>query len=118
MADARRRTISKPVVRRDGNGDRRVVFTTGHDGLSETLTDPSYHDRLRSRPSAHRQYGTNDDDVESDHIYMKDTLCANGAFASNFRAKDASTLFEAHGTIGLFDIDTRALTRRLREHAS
>lgn len=101
-----------------GTAIGEVVFTTGMTGCQETLTDPSYHGQIAVQTfPLIGNYGTNDDDVESDNIYMKGYVVREWCDSpSNFRAKERIDAFlKRHGTVGLFDIDTRALTRRLRE---
>lgn len=100
-----------------GTAVGEVVFTTGMTGCQETLTDPSYYGQIAVQTfPLIGNYGTNDDDVESDGIYMKGYIVREWCDSpSNFRAKERIDLFlKKHNTIGLFDIDTRALTRRLR----
>lgn len=102
-----------------GTAIGEVVFTTSMTGCQETLTDPSYFGQIAVQTfPLIGNYGTNDDDVESDGIYMKGYIVREWCDSpSNFRAKERIDLFlKRHNTIGLFDIDTRALTRRLREH--
>ena len=102
-----------------GTAIGEVVFTTGMTGCQETLTDPSYFGQITVQTfPLIGNYGTNDDDVESDDIYMKGYIVREWCDSpSNFRATERIDNFlKRHGTIGLFDIDTRALTRRLREH--
>ncbi|MFV0497107.1 MAG: carbamoyl phosphate synthase small subunit [Candidatus Fimivivens sp.] len=101
-----------------GTAIGEVVFTTGMTGCQETLTDPSYYGQIAVQTfPLIGNYGTNDDDVESDGVYMKGYIVREWCDSpSNFRAKERIDLFlKKHNTIGLFDIDTRALTRRLRE---
>ncbi len=101
-----------------GTAIGEVVFTTGMTGCQETLTDPSYYGQIAVQTfPLIGNYGTNDDDVESDGIYMKGYIVREWCDSpSNFRAKERIDLYlKKHNTIGLFDIDTRALTRRLRE---
>lgn len=101
-----------------GTAIGEVVFTTGMTGCQETLTDPSYYGQIAVQTfPLIGNYGTNDDDVESDGIYMKGYIVREWCDSpSNFRAKERIDRYlKKHSTIGLFDIDTRALTRRLRE---
>ena len=101
-----------------GTAIGEVVFTTGMTGCQETLTDPSYYGQIAVQTfPLIGNYGTNADDIESDGIYMKGYIVREWCDSpSNFRAKERIDLFlKRHNTIGLFDIDTRALTRRLRE---
>ncbi|MEG2204925.1 MAG: carbamoyl phosphate synthase small subunit, partial [Oscillospiraceae bacterium] len=83
----------------------------------ETLTDPGYYGQIAVQTfPLIGNYGTNDDDAESGGVYMKAYIVREWCDSpSNFRAKERIDDFlKANHTIGLFDIDTRALTRRLR----
>lgn len=100
-----------------GTAIGEVVFTTGMTGCQETLTDPSYYGQIAVQTfPLIGNYGTNDDDVESDNIFMKGYIVREWCDSpSNFRAKERIDQYlKDHNTIGLFDIDTRALTKRLR----
>jgi carbamoyl-phosphate synthase small subunit len=102
-----------------GTAIGEVVFTTSMTGCQETLTDPSYYGQIAVQTfPLIGNYGTNDDDQESDNIFMKGYVVREWCDSpSNFRARERIDAFlKRHNTIGLFDIDTRALTRRLREH--
>lgn len=104
-----------------GTAIGEAVFTTSVTGWQEILTDPSYYGQLvvQTFPLV-GNYGTNDDDVESDDIYMKGYIVREWCDSpSNFRAKDRiDSYLKRYNTIGLFDIDTRALTRHLRINGS
>ena len=100
-----------------GTAIGEVVFTTGMVGCQETLTDPSYCGQIAVQTfPLIGNYGTNDDDDESDDIFMKGYIVREWCDSpSNFRAKERIDNFlKDHNTIGLFDIDTRSLTRKLR----
>jgi carbamoyl-phosphate synthase small subunit len=101
-----------------GTAVGEVVFTTGLTGWQETLTDPSYLGQIAVQTfPLIGNYGTNNDDAESDGIYMKGYIVREWCDSpSNFRAVNRIDAFlKQYNTIGLFDIDTRALTRRIRE---
>lgn len=101
----------------EGSAIGEVVFTTGMTGCQETLTDPGYFGQIAVQTfPLIGNYGTNDDDVESDDIFMKGYIVREWCDSpSNFRAKERiDEYLKEHNTIGLFDIDTRALTRKLR----
>ena len=100
-----------------GTAIGEVVFTTAVTGCQEILTDPSYCGQITVQTfPLIGNYGTNDDDVESDDIFMKGYIVREWCDSpSNFRAKERiDSYLKEHNTIGLFDIDTRALTRKLR----
>ena len=101
----------------EGTSIGEVVFTTTVVGCQETLTDPNYYGQIAVQTfPLIGNYGTNDDDVESDNIFMKGYIVREWCDSpSNFRAKERiDEYLKEHNTIGLFDIDTRALTRKLR----
>ena len=101
----------------EGTAIGEVVFTTSVTGCQETLTDPTYSGQIAVQTfPLIGNYGMNDEDVESDDIFMKGYIVREWCSSpSNFRAKERIDQYlKKHNTVGLFDIDTRALTRKLR----
>jgi carbamoyl-phosphate synthase small subunit len=98
-----------------------AVFTTGMSGYQETLTDPSYHRQVVVQTSPHiGNYGVNDDDAESRRIWVAGYVVRDPSrVASNWRSERTldHDLVE-QGIVGISDIDTRALTRHLRERGA
>jgi len=95
-----------------------LVFNTSMTGYQEILTDPSYFQQIVTLTYPHiGSYGTNAEDVESDHVYAAGLVIKDlPLLASNFRStRDLSTYLHDHGTVAIANIDTRALTRHLRE---
>ncbi|MDM8083903.1 glutamine-hydrolyzing carbamoyl-phosphate synthase small subunit [Cellulomonas cellasea] len=95
-----------------------IVFNTGMTGYQETLTDPSYHRQIVVMTAPHiGNTGVNDEDPESSRIWVAGFVVRDPARRpSNWRSE--RTLDEelaAQGVVGISDIDTRALTRHLRE---
>ncbi|MFS0700677.1 glutamine-hydrolyzing carbamoyl-phosphate synthase small subunit [Cellulomonas sp. 179-A 4D5 NHS] len=95
-----------------------VVFNTGMTGYQETLTDPSYHRQIVVMTAPHiGNTGANDEDPESGRIWVAGYVVRDPARrASSWRS--VRTLDEdlaAQGVVGISGIDTRALTRHLRE---
>lgn len=94
-----------------------VVFTTGMVGYLETLTDPSYYGQIvvQTFPLI-GNYGVIPEDFESDHPQVKGYIVREWCDTpSNFRNEgDIDTFLKEKNVIGLYDIDTRALTRKLR----
>nr|WP_122012416.1 carbamoyl phosphate synthase small subunit [Maliibacterium massiliense] len=95
-----------------------VVFTTAMTGYLETLSDPSYHGQIvvQTFPLI-GNYGVIPEDFESGQMplraYIVRQWCAH---PSNFRSQgDIDALLKKRGVIGLCGIDTRALTRIIRE---
>ncbi len=95
-----------------------AVFATGMTGYQETLTDPSYHRQVVVQTAPHiGNTGTNTHDMESDRIWVAGYVVRDPSrVASSWRATRtlADDLLET-GVVGISGIDTRALTRHLRE---
>ena len=98
-----------------------VVFNTAMTGYQEILTDPSYAQQIVTLTYPHiGNTGTNDEDTESGRIHK---VWANGLIirdltmvTSNFRSSQSlSEYLINHNTVAIADIDTRKLTRLLRE---
>ncbi|MGE4198885.1 MAG: glutamine-hydrolyzing carbamoyl-phosphate synthase small subunit [Phycisphaerales bacterium] len=94
-----------------------VVFNTAMVGYQEALTDPSYSGQIlvMTQPLIGNT-GVNEEDVESAKVQVSGFVVRELArLHSNFRATtDLSTYLARSGVIGISEIDTRALTRRLR----
>jgi carbamoyl-phosphate synthase small subunit len=98
-----------------------AVFNTGMTGYQETLTDPSYHRQVVVMTAPHvGNTGVNDEDPESGRIWVSGYVVRDPArVPSNHRSRrtlDAE--LEAQGVVGISGIDTRALTRHLRERGA
>ncbi|GAA5216802.1 glutamine-hydrolyzing carbamoyl-phosphate synthase small subunit [Streptomyces thinghirensis] len=98
-----------------------AVFSTGMTGYQETLTDPSYHRQVVVMTAPHvGNTGVNDEDMESKKIWVSGYVVRDPArVPSNWRS--TRTLDEelaAQGVVGVSGIDTRALTRHLRERGA
>ena len=109
------------VGRRYGAEGRTVgeaVFATGMSGYQETLTDPSYAGQIVVMTAPHiGNTGMNDDDPESRRIWVEGFVVRDPARrVSNHRAtRSLDDDLEGQGIVGISGIDTRALTRRIRE---
>ncbi|MDV3223241.1 glutamine-hydrolyzing carbamoyl-phosphate synthase small subunit [Intrasporangium sp.] len=98
-----------------------AVFSTGMTGYQETLTDPSYHRQVIVMTAPHiGNTGVNDEDGESRRIWAAGFVVRDPALrASSWRAtRDLEDELRDQGVVGICDIDTRALTRHLREQGS
>ncbi|GAB2586407.1 glutamine-hydrolyzing carbamoyl-phosphate synthase small subunit [Streptomyces capparidis] len=98
-----------------------AVFSTGMTGYQETLTDPSYHRQVVVMTAPHvGNTGVNDEDGESRRIWVSGYVVRDPARTpSSWRSR--RTLDEelaAQGVVGISGIDTRALTRHLRERGA
>jgi carbamoyl-phosphate synthase small subunit len=100
-----------------GEAGGEGVFNTSMCGYQEVLTDPSYKGQLVTMTyPLIGNYGINDEDIESDRIQVEAFLVKEYLpFPSNFRAQTSlASYLKASGVLGLEGIDTRALTRHLR----
>ncbi|MEV0181061.1 glutamine-hydrolyzing carbamoyl-phosphate synthase small subunit [Streptomyces sp. NPDC050625] len=98
-----------------------AVFSTGMTGYQETLTDPSYHRQVVVMTAPHvGNTGVNDEDPESKRIWVAGYVVRDPArVPSNWRAKRSLDEELRHqGIVGISCIDTRALTRHLRERGA
>jgi len=98
-----------------------AVFNTGMTGYQETLTDPSYHRQIVAMTAPHiGNTGVNDEDGESGRIWVSGYVVRDPArTASNWRSKrELADELAAHGIVGISGVDTRALTRHLRERGA
>ncbi|MGV8849841.1 MAG: glutamine-hydrolyzing carbamoyl-phosphate synthase small subunit [Propionibacteriaceae bacterium] len=98
-----------------------AVFSTGMSGYQETLTDPSYHRQVVVATAPHiGNTGWNDEDDESSRIWVAGYVVRDPArIPSNWRAKRSlNDELRAQSVVGISDIDTRALTRHLRERGA
>src|SRR5438105_2120301 len=95
-----------------------VVFNTAITGYQEILTDPSYCRQLVTLTYPHiGNTGVNDEDAESGRVYAEGLIVRDVArLHSSFRAqKDLPSYLQENRIPGIADIDTRKLTRILRE---
>jgi carbamoyl-phosphate synthase small subunit len=98
-----------------------AVFTTGMTGYQETLTDPSYHRQVVVQTAPHiGNTGVNDEDGESDRIWVAGYVVRDPSpRPSSWRSR--RTLVDdltRQGVVGISGVDTRALTRHLRERGA
>ncbi len=98
-----------------------AVFSTGMTGYQETLTDPSYHRQVVVMTAPHvGNTGVNDEDPESARIWVAGYVVRDPArVPSNWRAvRSLDEELSAQGVVGISGVDTRALTRHLRERGA
>ena len=102
----------------EGEISGEVVFNTSMTGYQEVLTDPSYYGQMvvMTYPLI-GNYGVNEEDFESDRPHLSAFIIKElSSIPSNWRSQ--STLHDflsKHGIIGIQGIDTRALTRHIRD---
>ncbi|GAB2462971.1 carbamoyl-phosphate synthase small subunit [Jatrophihabitans fulvus] len=115
------RTFEGEPYGADGETFGEAVFNTGMTGYQETLTDPSYHRQVVVQTAPHiGNTGVNDDDHESRRIWVAGYVVRDPARrASNWRSvRSLDEELAAQGVVGISGIDTRALTRHLRERGA
>jgi carbamoyl-phosphate synthase small subunit len=104
-----------------GEAVGEAVFATGMTGYQETLTDPSYHRQVVVQTAPHiGNTGVNDDDPESGRIWVAGYVVRDPAREpSSWRARRGlDDELSRQGIVGISGIDTRALTRHLRERGA
>lgn len=98
-----------------------AVFSTGMTGYQETLTDPSYHRQVVVMTAPHiGNTGVNDEDDESRRIWVAGYVVRDPARrASSWRSRrELADELAAQGVVGISGVDTRAVTRHLRERGA
>jgi len=98
-----------------------IVFNTSMSGYQEIITDPSYAKQIIAFTHPHiGNTGINDEDNESDSIFASGIVIKDlPEHYSNWRASQSLESFlESKNTIGISNIDTRALTAKLRDHGA
>jgi carbamoyl-phosphate synthase small subunit len=95
-----------------------LVFATGMTGYQETLTDPSYAGQIVIQTAPHiGNTGMNDDDMESRRIWVAGYVVRDPSrVVSNFRSiRSLDDELDSTGIVGISGIDTRAVTRHIRD---
>ena len=101
-----------------GQSVGEVVFNTALSGYQEILTDPSYTRQIVTLTYPHiGSYGVNHEDCESSRVYAAGLVIRDlPLLASNFRSTQTLDAYlRTENVLGIADIDTRKLTRLLRE---
>ena len=115
------RTFSGEAFGAPGETFGEAVFSTGMTGYQETLTDPSYHRQIVVMTSPHvGNTGMNDEDPESRKIWVSGYVVRDPArVPSSWRSRRGlGDELHDQGVVGISGIDTRALTRHLRERGA
>jgi len=115
------RTFHGEAYGAEGETFGEAVFNTGMTGYQETLTDPSYHRQVVVMTAPHiGNTGVNDEDPESKRIWVAGYVVREPArIPSNWRSRRTlDDELRAQGVVGISGIDTRALTRHLRERGA
>ncbi|MDZ7289161.1 MAG: glutamine-hydrolyzing carbamoyl-phosphate synthase small subunit [candidate division KSB1 bacterium] len=105
----------------EGEAIGEVVFNTSMSGYQEILTDPSYYGQMVTMTYSHiGNYGINDEDVESQRPFVSGFIVKEAcAQPSNWRSSESLDAYlRRHHIVGIQGIDTRALTRHLRDYGA
>ena len=106
---------------KEGETFGEAVFSTGMTGYQETLTDPSYHKQIIVMTAPHiGNTGVNKSDEESKKIWVAGFVVRNPSpIASNWRSEKSleQELIDS-GVVGIQGVDTRAITRHLRDRGA
>lgn len=104
-----------------GKTSGEAVFQTGMTGYQETLTDPSYHKQVVVMTAPHiGNTGVNTADNESSKIWVAGFVVRNpSTLTSNWRSENSlEAELIANNIVGIQNVDTRAITRHLRDRGS
>jgi carbamoyl-phosphate synthase small subunit len=115
------RTFHGEAYGAEGETFGEAVFNTGMTGYQETLTDPSYHRQVVVMTAPHiGNTGVNDEDPESRKIWVAGYVVRDPArVPSSWRSRRSlDDELRTQGVVGISGIDTRALTRHLRERGA
>lgn len=105
----------------EGETVGEIVFNTSMAGYQEILTDPSYEGQIVTMTSPHiGNYGVNEEDAESRKPFAAGLIVreVSGIYSSWRAQESVQAYLQRYGLVGLADIDTRALTKHLRETGS
>lgn len=105
----------------DGESIGEVVFNTSITGYQEILTDPSYYKQIVTLTHPHvGNVGTNKEDEESEKVFVSGLVIRDLPLVmSNWRASESlGGYLVRHNIVAIADIDTRQLTRHLRQHGA
>ena len=103
---------------KEGSTLGEVVFTTSMTGYQEILTDPSFKGQIVTMTyPLIGNVGVNEEDVESYQVHAAGFIILElSPIYSNWRAKDSlENYLKKENVVGIFDVDTRALTKHIRE---
>ena len=105
----------------EGETTGEVCFNTGMSGYQEILTDPSYCKQIVTMTSPHiGNYGINKEDIESDRIQVSGFIIKEESeVPSNWRSNQSiGNYLKEHKIVGIKNIDTRAVTRHIRDEGA
>ena len=104
-----------------GTTGGELCFNTGMTGYQEIITDPSYSGQIINMTYPHiGNYGINSDDTESDKIQCSGFIVKQASeFPSNYRSESSiNNYLKQNKIIGIQDVDTRMITRIIRDEGA
>lgn len=111
----------KAVGNKQGTAFGEVCFNTGMTGYQEIFTDPSYFGQIMVTTNAHiGNYGTNEDEVESDSVKIAGLIVKNFSYEYSRDAADSSLedFLNKNNLFAISDVDTRALVSYIRDNGA
>lgn len=111
----------KAVGNKEGSAVGEICFNTGMTGYQEIFTDPSYYGQLMVTTNAHiGNYGTNEEENESDRAKISGLICKNFSYTYSRPAADQSLqkFLDESDLFAISDVDTRALVTYIRENGA
>lgn len=104
-----------------GRTTGEIVFSTAMTGYQETFTDPSYHRQIVVMTAPHiGNTGVNSEDSESERVWTAGVVVRDAARrSSSWRAEgELEDYLIEHDVVGICEVDTRAVTRHIRERGA
>lgn len=104
-----------------GTSSGELCFNTGMTGYQEIFTDPSYFGQMMIMTNAHiGNYGAKDDEVESDRAQIQGLIVNEYCYVPSRPLADRSLqdYLEEHSVVGISNIDTRSLVRKIRSEGA
>ena len=111
----------KAVGNKEGSAVGEICFNTGMTGYQEIFTDPSYYGQLMVTTNAHiGNYGTNEEENESDKAKISGLICKNFSYTYSRPAADRSleAFLNDSNLFAISDVDTRALVTYIRKNGA
>lgn len=100
-----------------GTATGEVCFNTGMTGYQEIFTDPSYYGQILVTTNVHiGNYGIKNSDTESERVQISGLICRNftNEYSRSLADKEIQKYFEENSLVCIYDIDTRAIVRSIR----
>ncbi|MCH2196777.1 glutamine-hydrolyzing carbamoyl-phosphate synthase small subunit [Kordia sp.] len=109
------------AIGQPGTAFGEVCFNTGMTGYQEIFTDPSYYGQLMVTANVHiGNYGTAEDEMESDSVKIAGLICKNFSYEFSRDAAESSLkeFLDKNNLFAISDVDTRALVSYIRDNGA